>query len=149
MKSVAVYKPKSIDKAIDDFDSLVGAFFDDPSLADYMRHGSLPAVDITETENSYILEAELTGYDEKNVEVFVDGNTLGISSTKEETDEKKEKKYIRRERTSESFNRFFTLPENADPDSVSANFKNGLLTIEIKKKHASKKRMVEIKKNNN
>jgi HSP20 family protein len=108
----------------------------------------MPAMDIQETENSYVLEMDLPGYDEKNIEVHVDGSSLTIASVQEEKQEKKSEEnkgtYILRERRLNSFNRSFKLPENADPEAVNAAFKNGILTLQIKKRAETQKRTIQI-----
>jgi HSP20 family protein len=109
----------------------------------------IPAVDIQETENGYVMEMELPGYDEKNIEVHVDGSSLTISSRDEDTREEKKNNenagtYILRERKSSSFSRSFKLPENADPEAVSAAFKNGILSLNIKKRAEAQKRTIQI-----
>ncbi|QQO07821.1 Hsp20/alpha crystallin family protein [Breznakiella homolactica] len=146
MKSVTLYRPTTLEEALVNFDQLAETFFGDTAAGVPGHSGPRPAVDVKETEKSYFLEAELPGYDEKNVEVHVEGNVLIISSKKEEKAEKKEDAYILRERKNESFKRSFKLPDNADPNSISAGYKNGVLTVEIKKKEASKKRAVAIEK---
>jgi HSP20 family protein len=109
----------------------------------------IPAVDIQETENSYVLDMELPGYDEKNIEVHVDGSSLTISSKEEDTREEKKNNentgtYILRERKVNSFTRSFKLPENADSSAVNASFKNGILNLQIKKRAETQKRAIQI-----
>jgi HSP20 family protein len=153
MKTVALYRPVrtpgfagSIGKTLDDFDRYMESFFGESPLAPAGRSLSWPAVDIRETEEAYVLEAELPGYDEKSVEVHLDGGILSIESKKAEHSEKKEENYIIRERRSSSFNRSFKLPENADPGAISAAFSKGLLRLEIKKLPETKRRVIEIAK---
>jgi HSP20 family protein len=156
MKTVALYRPLTIEHALDDLDRYMGSFFGDSPLAPaFGRTGHVPAVDIRETDDAYLMEAELPGYDEKNIQVQVDGSTLTIESRKEEEntrdvspkkDEKKkgEDRFLIRERGSASFSRSFTLPEDADTESVSAVFKNGLLNLEIRKRAGAQKRLIRI-----
>jgi HSP20 family protein len=145
MKTVTLYRPVSIEKALDDFDRYMGSFFGESPLAPAFKAGGRqPAVDIRETENAYMLEAELPGYDEKGIEIHLDNGILTIESKKEEAEEKKEDNFLIRERRNVSFSRSFKLPENADPDAISAAFKNGLLGLEIKKRPEAKKRLIQI-----
>jgi HSP20 family protein len=145
MKAVTLYRPVTIEKALNDFDRYMESFFGESPLAPaFKTNGQGPAVDIRETGNAYMLEAELPGYDEKGIEVHVDNGVLTIESKKEETAEKKEEHFIIRERRNSSFSRSFKLPENADPDAISAAFKNGLLSLEIKKRAEAKKRIIQI-----
>jgi HSP20 family protein len=151
MNALALYRPVTIEKALDDFDRYMGAFFGESPMTPAWN-GARPAVDVRETDTAYVLEAELPGYDEKDVEVLVDGRTLTIESKQDrETvkDAKKEEEGIRyfiRKRRSASFSRSFKLPENADLEAISARFGNGLLSLEIKKRAEAQKRVIEIEK---
>ncbi|GHV87827.1 hypothetical protein AGMMS50267_01870 [Spirochaetia bacterium] len=156
MKTVTLYRPFTIEKALEDFDQYMGSFFGESPLTPARNQRYLPAVDILETEGAYEVEAELPGYDEKNIQVHVDGSVLTIESRKEEAvqdaaaekaaskEANGEPRFIVRERRSASFHREFRLPENADTNAISAVFKNGLLNLEIKKRPEAQKRVIEI-----
>jgi HSP20 family protein len=150
MKALATYRPNTIQNALSDFDRYFESFFGDSLMAPAARMlNQLPAVDIRETENAYVLDMELPGYDEKNIEVHVDGSSLTIASKQEEArdvkkDEENQGTYVLRERRVHSFSRSFKLPENADPESVSAAFKNGILNLQIKKRAEAQKRTIQI-----
>jgi HSP20 family protein len=145
MNAMTLYRPISIESALDDFDRLMGSFFGEsplaPARASYSR---VPAVDVRETENGYTVEAELPGLDEKNVEVHVEGRNLTIESKEEEKTEKEEARYVIRERRSTTFRRSFSLPDDADPATIAAKFKNGVLELDIKKREEAKRRLVKI-----
>jgi len=151
MKTLAMYRPNTIQNALSDFDRYFESFFGDSLLSPAARmFNHIPAVDIQETENSYVLDMELPGYDEKNIEVHVDGSSLTISSKEEDAREEKKSNdnggtYILRERKASSFTRSFKLPENADPESVNASFKNGILNLQINKRAEAQKRTIQIK----
>jgi HSP20 family protein len=152
MKAMTLYRPNTIQNALNDFDRYFESFFGDSFLNPAARiFNHLPAVDIRETENAYVLDMELPGYDEKNIEIHVDGSSLSIASKQE--DSRLEKKddsrgdegaYVLRERRMNAFSRSFKLPENADPEAVSASFKNGVLNMEIKKRAEAQKRTIQI-----
>jgi HSP20 family protein len=153
MKAVTLYRPVTIENALEDFDRYMGSFFGESPLTPAV-HAREPAVDIRETGDAYVLEAELPGYDEKNIEVHVDRGVLSIESKKEETAERNvspskgetgKERYVLRERRTASFSRSFKLPENADLDAISAHFSNGLLSLEIRKLAEAKKRVIQIK----
>jgi HSP20 family protein len=149
MKAITAYRPNPIQNALNDFDRYFESFFGDSILNPGVRLTSqLPAVDIRETENAYVLEMELPGYDEKNIEVHVNGNSLSINSKADENREAKKDDgtYILRERRLTSFSRSFKLPENANPESVAADFTNGILCMEIKKRPEAQKRVIQIGK---
>jgi HSP20 family molecular chaperone IbpA len=154
MKAVTLYRPVTIENALNDFDRYVDSFFGDSRLAP-ASYGREPAVDIRETDDAYVLEAELPGYEEKDIEVHVDRGVLSIESKKGESternvspprEEEKKERYVIRERRTASFRRSFRLPENADLDAISAHFKNGLLCLEIKKLAEAKKRVIQIQR---
>lgn len=146
MKAVTMYRPNTIQNALNDFDRYFESFFGDSFLAPATRLvNRLPAVDIRETENAYLLDMELPGYDEKNIEVHIDGSSLSITSRQEESrEEQNPGTYVLRERRLNAFNRSFKLPENADPAAVTAAFKNGILSMEIKKRAEAQKRSIQI-----
>jgi HSP20 family protein len=152
MKAVTMYRPLNLENALSDFDRYLESFFGDSMLTPVDRvFNRIPAVDVREKEDVYVLEAELPGYDQKDIEVHVDGGNLTIESRQEEEKERKENdknnkngSYLIRERRSSSFSRSFKLPENADPEQVNASFKNGILNLEIKKRSAAQKRLIRI-----
>jgi len=102
--------------------------------------------DIRETENEYIIEAELPGFDKDNIEIELHDNRLTISAQKDEIKEEEEENYIRRERRSGSFKRSFYM-DNIDPDKVDAKYENGILKITLGKKEPGKgkKRKIDIR----
>jgi len=149
MKTLSIYSPNSIQNALCDlnrldfnryldFDRYFESFFGDSSS------NQMPAMDIQETENAYVLEMDLPGYDEKNIDVHVDGSSLTIASKQEEKKSEEKNTYVLRERKTSSFTRSFKLPENADAEAVNASFKNGVLNLEIKKRAEAQKRMIQI-----
>ncbi|MFI4998302.1 MAG: Hsp20/alpha crystallin family protein [Reyranellales bacterium] len=90
-----------------------------------------PKVEVKENDKSYTVTVELPGIDEKDVKVLVEDDVLTISGEKkvERTDEKTHYS----ERSYGSFTRAFTLPLDADRNSVAARFAKGVLTLEIPK----------------
>lgn len=138
MKTVSLYRPMNV------MDELMESFFDSSFTGNRLMN-KLPLVDIRETENAYQVEADLPGFDEKHIKVHVEGGKLTIESDRDDEKEDDRKgTYLIRERRLISFSRSFTLPENADTSSVSAIFKNGVLSLEIKKRIESAKRLIEI-----
>ncbi len=123
-----------------DFDRSLENFFGGNSMKT-----RIPSVDVKENENSYIIEAELPGLTEKDVEVKVENKNLFISTVKEDKKEEKKENYLIRERSSYSFSRNFILPEDADAESITGTFKNGILTLEIGKKPEKKPKSIKIK----
>jgi HSP20 family protein len=104
-----------------------------------------PSVDIAEDDGRYVVTAELPGSKKDDVTVELEDNLLTICGEKhnEREDKKEQSRWI--ERTYGSLSRSFTLPGNAVADRVKADFKDGVLTIEIPKAEATKPRVISIK----
>lgn len=147
MKAVTLYRPGILENALTGFDRYMDSFFGDSFLSPSERiFNRLPAVDIRETEKSYIMEADLPGFDEKDIEIHLDNNTLTIESKKDEDKKEEKEGYMIQERRRASFSRSFNLPDIADKDSISAAFKNGVLSVEIGKLAEAQKRVIQITK---
>src|SRR3974377_359131 len=95
--------------------------------------GSVPAVDITQTDKGYEITAELPGMEDKDIEVKLANGVLTIRGEKRDEKEEKQKDYYLRERSFGSFERSFQVPENIDTDKISAGCKKGVLTIILPK----------------
>jgi HSP20 family molecular chaperone IbpA len=144
MKSVTLYRPYNIEKALEDFDHYMNSFFGESPLSPARRTGSVPAVDIREAENAWNIEAELPGFEEENISVQVEGGILSIEAKMEEDAKDENGKYLVRERRRSSYSRSFKLPENAESESVSASFKNGVLSLSVQKQPAAQKKVIQI-----
>ena len=154
MKAISLYRPRVLESALSEFDRYMDSFFGDNFLTPSERiFNRLPAVDIRETEKAYVLEAELPGFDEKNIEIRLSGNYLTLESKKtEENNSEKDggtascTNYLIHERRFSSFTRSFKLPDNADPEGISASFRNGILSLEIGKKAEAQQKVIQISK---
>ena len=109
--------------------------------------GGTPAVDIAERNNAYEVTAELPGLDEKNVEVKLVNGSLMIKGEKHEEKEEKRRDYHLQERRFGSFERHFRIPDSVDSDKIEAQFKNGVLTVNLPKKPEAQKaeKKIEVK----
>lgn len=103
-----------------------------------------PAVDIYETENELVLKAELPDVNEKDLDIRIESNILTIKGERKFEEKVKEDNYLRVERTYGSFSRSFSLPSTVDNGSIKADYKNGVLTVELPKRAESKPRQVKI-----
>ena len=103
-----------------------------------------PALDAKETSESYLFNIDLPGVEEKDVDISVKEQTLTISGKREreETDEGED--YCACERSYGSFSRSFTLPHSADLESVSAELKNGVLSVSVGKKPESQPKQITV-----
>ena len=114
-------------------------FFEDPRLnndADLATCQWLPAVDIKDTKEGIMVTADLPGIDKKDVKVEVENNCLCLSGIREEVHEEKDAKHVKKERVQGSFERRFSLPNDADQSSIKANMEKGVLSILIPKRKA-------------
>jgi len=134
------YSPTSLD-LLDN----VSSWFDDIFAEPVFGHSAAPAVDVKETDAQYLMEVELPGLTEKDVEVKLDNNLLTISSRKDEKKEEKKNGYIMRERRSSSFARSFVLPEGIEREKITAEFKNGILALSFPKTPAAQPKTIEVK----
>ncbi len=107
--------------------------------------GFNPTLDIAEDENSYKVTVELPGVDPKDVDISYDNGVLTLQGEKKEETEKKEKNYHRVERRYGSFSRSVRFPAQVEPDKVKANYKNGLLHIELPKSEVHKPKKIAVK----
>ncbi len=104
-------------------------------LGDFYEGGSSfsPMVNIDETKEAYHVEAELPGVKKEDIDVSIKDDYLVIKGEKKSFNEEKRDQYHRVERTHGSFYRTIALPGDIDKDQISAELKDGLLSIDIKK----------------
>jgi HSP20 family protein len=105
-----------------------------PSFLDVNTRYSVPAVNILEEDNEYRIEVVAPGIDKKDVKINLEDDVLTISSEKQEENEEKNKHYMRREFNYTAFTRSFVVPEEVDAEKISAEHKNGILTLHLPKK---------------
>jgi HSP20 family protein len=103
-----------------------------------------PLVDVIEHEKEYVIKAELPDIKREDVKVTVQDDVITISGERTREKEEKGKKFHRIERAYGAFSRSFTLPEDADPAKVSAEFKNGVLNVHLAKSEKAKPKTVEV-----
>jgi len=124
-------------------DRLMGAQFIEPKAT--RLEGWAPLVDVSETESEVLVRAEVPGIDPANLDVSISGNTLVLSGSKKEETEKSGEDFHQCERRFGAFRRAIDLPESIDPDRVSADSENGVITVRIAKKPGQRTRRVEVK----
>ena len=104
-----------------------------------------PSVDIIEDDKEYLIKAELPELKKEEVKVRVENGMLMLSGEREFEKEEKGRKYHRIERAYGSFERSFSLPDNADGTRVNAEFKDGVLEVHLPKNPNAKSKSIEIK----
>ena len=107
-----------------------------------------PAVDIYETENELVIKADLPEVSEKDLDVRVENNTLTIHGERKFEQNVKEGSYLRTERSYGSFSRSFSLPNTVNTEAIKAEYKNGVLTVELPKRAESKPKQVKVSVSN-
>ena len=104
-----------------------------------------PLVDISEDDREYLIKAELPEVRKEDVKVTAEEGTLTIMGERKFEKEQKGKRYHRVERAYGTFGRSFLLPDDASPAKVSADFKDGVLTVHLVKDEKPKPQQVEVK----
>jgi HSP20 family protein len=122
-----------------DFNRLFNTLFDESRSQRWV-----PAMDLVESEEHFVLKADLPGLGEDDVSIEIRDNALTISGERKTEHEQREKGWYRLERAAGRFSRSLTLPEGVDPDAVTAEFDKGVLEVRIPKPEQRKPRRVEI-----
>lgn len=107
--------------------------------------GWSPAIDIHETEDAYILEADLPGMRKEDIDLKVVEDRVTLSGARQRSAEHNEKGYRRYERTEGRFERSFRLRGGIDGSKVDAHFEHGVLTVKLPKPEEAKPRQIEVK----
>src|SRR5436190_4098547 len=109
----------------------------------------VPAMDLVESDDHFLLKADLPGLAEDDVNIEIRDNTLTISGERKSEYERKERGWYRVERSTGAFSRSLSLPEGVDADGVTAHFEKGVLEVRIPKPEQRKPRRVEIRAGQN
>ena len=128
----------------DEMDNLLGRFFGDwewPILA----HTHWPALGVAESENNYVVKAEVPGCKADDIDISVHGNVLTLSGEKKGEKEQKEKGYYHVERSYGSFRRDINLGGDVDTEKIEAACKDGVLTVTLPKSEKAKAIKVKVK----
>jgi HSP20 family protein len=106
---------------------------------------TIPAVNIKETSDNYVVEVAAPGMTKKDFKVVLEGNVITISSEKETQEQKEEAKYTRREFSYQSFSRTFTLQKDVvDTEKIQAKYEDGVLHLLIPKKEQAKQKQPKL-----
>ncbi len=104
-------------------------------------------LDLYEKGDKIFVDLKAPGFDDKSIDVSIEGNTLTITGNveKKEESEDKEKKYYRKEIKTQSFTRSISLPSKIDPNQVKAEFESGILHLELPKAEEAKPKKINVK----
>jgi HSP20 family protein len=125
---------------------LFNTVFDAPSGAGGLRRW-VPAMDLVETGEHFVLRADLPGMSEDDIKIELEDGVLTVSGERRADHDERQEGFYRVERASGSFSRSLTLPKGVDGDAVSASFDRGVLEVRIPKPEAVKPRRIEISGN--
>jgi HSP20 family protein len=104
----------------------------------------MPAMDLVETDEHFVLRADLPGIAEDDLKIELEDGTLTISGERKAEREARNEGFYRVERAFGTFSRSLTLPKGVDADAVTANFDRGVLEVRIPKPEERKPRRIEI-----
>ena len=107
--------------------------------------GWTPSVDIEETQEEYVIKAELPGLKKEHVNVTLNNGVLTLSGERKQEKEEKNRRYHRVESSYGSFSRSFSLPGGVDSNRIDAQFKDGILRVRVAKSEAAKPKQIEVK----
>jgi HSP20 family protein len=126
---------------------LFGAAFDSQTGSPTTAAGArswIPAMDLVEEDEEFVLRADLPGVQEEDVNVELQDNVLTISGERKSESQRRSEGYYRVERAIGTFSRSLTLPEGIDPESINASLNNGVLEVRVPKPEERKPRRVAI-----
>lgn len=103
-----------------------------------------PAMDLLETEDEFVLRADLPGLSESDVNIELEDNVLTLSGERKTEHEDKREGFYRMERAYGGFSRSLTLPKGIDPEAVTAAFDRGVLEVRVPKPEQRKPRRISI-----
>jgi HSP20 family protein len=125
---------------------LFNTFFDTPTTAgNGPTRRWVPSMDLVETDEHFVLRADLPGLSEEDVAIELEDNVLTVSGERKAEHEDKKEGFYRVERSYGQFRRSLTLPEGVDADGIEASFDKGVLEVRIPKPAERKPRRVAIK----
>jgi HSP20 family protein len=138
---------REINSLQQEMNRLFNTFFEAPAsggAAGGAARRWLPAMDLVETEDEYVLRADLPGVSEGDIELSLEDNVLTLSGERKADHEERGEGYYRVERATGSFSRSLTLPEGVDGDAITARFDKGVLEVRIPRPQQRKPRKLQI-----
>jgi HSP20 family protein len=137
---------REINSLQQEMNRLFGTFFDTPtgSVGNGGARRWIPAMDLVETDEHFVLWADLPGLSEGDVQLELEDNVLTIAGERKAEHEERKEGYYRVERATGAFRRSLTLPEGVDAEAIAATFDKGVLEVRIPKPEERKPRRVQI-----
>lgn len=116
------------------FNGFPSMFYNNPGWPDMTSLALKPSIDIKDTDDNYMVSIEVPGVSRDDVDIRVDGNLMTITGEKKQEKKEEKENYQCIERQYGRFERMLTLPQDADADHIDAKFRDGILTVRIKRK---------------
>lgn len=123
---------------------LFSAAFDAPVGGNGGARRWTPAMDLVETDDHFVLRADLPGMSESDVNIELEDNVLTVSGERKAEHEERGEGFYRVERSFGAFSRSLTLPKGVDPEAVTAEFQKGVLEVRVPKPEQRKPRKIAI-----
>jgi len=101
-------------------------------------------VDIQETDNGYMIKAPVPGFNPEDVDVMFSDGVLSINATRREEMKEPQGQYLRREIAFGDYQRRIVLPGDVQPDMITANFENGVLTVQVPRASRPKPKRIQV-----
>lgn len=133
-----------VGKTLEEMDRMFGQMGQPLSVRSVPR-GTFPAVNVYEQDDGIILMAEVPGVKPEQLDLIVQGDSVTLKGQRQEEDLPNGDRFYRRERPVGAFTRTVTLPEPIDPNSVKAEYKNGVLKVHMEKAEQAKAKKITIK----
>lgn len=129
-----------------EWDMPLSRFFEDMwGEVDLPKKAWAPAVDLQETDQAYILKADLPGMKKEDISVSVEEGVVTLRGERHQEETKDEEGYHRVERRYGSFQRAFRIPGGVDATNVTAHYKDGVLELTLPKRDEVKPKQIDVK----
>jgi HSP20 family protein len=128
-----------------EMDSLLSSFSQGGTRPPLWRETRLfPLLNVWETDEAYLISAEIPGMNVDDLEVKIDGDTLTLKGERKVAEVPENASFHRRERATGIFQRSLTLPGKVDSENVNATYKNGVITVMLQKEKAAQPRQISV-----
>jgi len=132
------------------FDGILEEFFGDtssPTTSGFLQvRGTFPKLNVSESDDAYSVEIAVAGFSKDSINIEIEDNVMTVSSSKDKQSENTNNNCIYREIAKRSFRRVVRFPKKIIPDSAEASYKDGIITLSVKKvKESNKKEAVTVK----
>ena len=111
---------------------------------EYRKYGVLPAVDVYEEQDRFVISAELPGLKKNEINIDFNDNLLTISGEKKSEEKTEKNNLILFERRFGKFKRKFRVPDHVDPEKIEAVYKSGILVVSLSRKQESKPKKINV-----